>query len=54
MPAASCDASALERNIEFGRRYKITGTPTMIFGNGNRVPGAIAAAQVEKLLSEAK
>jgi thiol:disulfide interchange protein DsbC len=31
---------------------RITGTPTLVFGNGNRVPGAIAAAQVDKLLSQ--
>lgn len=52
--AASCDASALQRNLEFGRKYKITGTPTLIFADGQRVPGAIGAAQVEKFLAEAK
>ena len=52
--AASCDAAALARNLEFGKKHKITGTPTLIFANGSRVPGAIGAAQVEKLLAEAK
>jgi len=55
-PAAAagsdCDSSALNRNLEFARKMRITGTPTLVFGNGNRVPGAIAAAQVEKLLSQ--
>jgi thiol:disulfide interchange protein DsbC len=51
---ASCDVSALQRNVEFGRKYRITGTPTLIFADGSRVPGAIPAAQVEKFLSEAK
>jgi thiol:disulfide interchange protein DsbC len=46
-----CDASALARNTEFGRRHKITGTPTLIFADGSRVPGAIGAAEVEKLLA---
>lgn len=50
--ASDCDSSALNRNLEFARRMRITGTPTLVFGNGNRVPGAIAAAQVEKLLSQ--
>jgi thiol:disulfide interchange protein DsbC len=50
--AASCDASALARNVELGRKHKITGTPTLIFTNGNRVPGAIDDKQLEKLLSE--
>jgi thiol:disulfide interchange protein DsbC len=51
---AACDASALQRNVEFGKKYRITGTPTLIFADGNRVPGAIPAAQVEKFLAEAK
>lgn len=50
--AASCDASALARNVELGRKHKISGTPTLIFTNGNRVPGAIDDKQLEKLLSE--
>ncbi len=52
--AATCDVSALQRNVEFGRKYRITGTPTLIFADGSRVPGAIPAAQVEKFLAEAK
>jgi thiol:disulfide interchange protein DsbC len=53
-PAASCDTGALARNLEFGKKYKITGTPTLVFADGTRVPGAIGAAQVEKLLADAK
>jgi len=52
--AASCDTTALARNVEFGRKYKITGTPTMVFADGTRVPGAIPAQQVEKLLAAVK
>ncbi|MGI4779152.1 MAG: DsbC family protein [Janthinobacterium lividum] len=47
---AGCDVAALQRNVEFGRRYNITGTPTLIFADGSRSPGAIPAAQVEKQL----
>lgn len=50
----SCDSSALARNIEFGKKNRITGTPTVIFANGTRVPGAISAQQVETYLAEAK
>ena len=50
---ASCDTSALQRNLAFGKKYKITGTPTLIFANGARVPGAISAQDVEKRLAEA-
>ena len=52
--AANCDAAALERNVEIGHKYKISGTPTLIFGDGSRVPGAIAAADLEKRLGEVK
>lgn len=51
---AACDVTALNRNVEFGKKHKITGTPTLIFADGNRVPGAIPAAQVEKFLAEVK
>lgn len=51
---ASCDSSALARNIEFGKKHRITGTPTLIFADGTRVPGAISAQQVDKYLAEAK
>lgn len=53
-PAATCDAAALTRNVEFGKKNKITGTPTVLFADGNRVPGAIPATQVEKFLAEVK
>jgi thiol:disulfide interchange protein DsbC len=51
---ATCDTAAVARNVEFGKKYKITGTPTMFFVDGSRVPGAIDAAQVEKMLAAAK
>lgn len=52
--AASCDTSALNRNLEFGRKHRISGTPTLIFADGTRVPGAVSAAQVEKMLAQPK
>ena len=51
---ANCDATVLARNVEFGKKHKITGTPTLIFADGSRVPGAINAQQVEKFLTGAK
>ena len=50
--AASCDVKALERNLQLGRKHKITGTPTIIFADGSRVPGAIAATEVERRMNE--
>ena len=52
--AATCDVSALTRNVELGRTYKITGTPTLVFVDGSRVPGAIDAKEVEKRLNDVK
>ena len=50
---ATCNTAAIERNLEFGRKYKITGTPTLFAEDGMRVPGAINTAQIEKLLADA-
>ena len=51
--AAMCDTSALARNVEIGRKYKITGTPTLLFTNGARVPGAVDSKKIEQMLAEA-
>lgn len=51
-PAASCDSAAIGRNVELGRKHKITGTPTLIFADGSRVPGAIGVDQIEKRLAQ--
>jgi len=48
-----CDVDAIARNVALGRKHRISGTPTLIFANGSRVPGAIRAAQVEKYLADA-
>lgn len=53
-PTLKCDATAVARNVEFGKRARITGTPTMFFADGTRVPGAIPADRIEKMLSQAK
>ena len=50
-PAASCDTAAIQRNLALGRKHKITGTPTIIFQDGTRVPGAISSQEVEKRLA---
>jgi thiol:disulfide interchange protein DsbC len=50
-PNATCDVSAVTRNVEFGRKHKISGTPTMIMADGARVAGAMPSADVEKLLA---
>ena len=40
-------------NLALGKKHKITGTPTLIFADGSRVPGAVGAQEVEKRLAEA-
>ena len=54
VPKATCDTAAIDRIVEFGRKHKITGTPTLFFADGSRVPGAITSQQVEKFLADAK
>ena len=49
--AAHCD-TPIGKNLEFARKNNITGTPTLIFASGQRVPGAVSAEQLEKLLAQ--
>lgn len=49
-----CDTTAVTRNREYGRRLNISGTPTIFFGDGERVPGAIPLARIEQKLSQVK
>jgi thiol:disulfide interchange protein DsbC len=51
---ATCDASAVDTNVEFGKKYRITGTPMILLADGTRVPGAVPVAQIEKMLAEIK
>jgi thiol:disulfide interchange protein DsbC len=49
-----CDTSAVTKNQEFGRKLNITGTPTMFFADGERVPGAMPLARIEQKLTQVK
>jgi thiol:disulfide interchange protein DsbC len=48
-----CDAGALARNAALGRKHKVTGTPSLVFEDGKRVPGALPPEQIEKMLAAA-
>ena len=48
-----CDTAAITRNIEFGRKHRISGTPTLVFERGTRVTGALPAKQLERRLNSA-
>jgi thiol:disulfide interchange protein DsbC len=50
----SCDTGAIQRNLAFGQKYRITGTPALFFENGERVPGAMSGADLAKRLDEAR
>ncbi len=47
-----CDTTAVKKTIELGRKLAISGTPTLFFADGERVPGAVPIAQIEKKLGE--
>ena len=51
--ASTCENASLTRNVELGRKHKVEGTPTLIFSNGVRVPGAIDTKQIESHLAVA-
>ena len=46
----TCNTDALTANLDFAKKYRITGTPTLVFADGTRVPGAINTQQIEQQL----
>jgi thiol:disulfide interchange protein DsbC len=46
-------AHPIDRNVELGRKLRITGTPALVFADGVRVPGAIAPQEIERRLANA-
>ncbi len=52
--SANCDTAAIEANVEFGKKSRITGTPTLFFADGTRVVGAVPLAQIESQLANVK
>ena len=44
-------ANPVDATIALGQKLKVSGTPTLFFTNGQRVPGMVPAAQLEKLLA---
>nr|WP_236640429.1 DsbC family protein [Tepidimonas charontis] len=54
VPPNGCDTTALERNLAFGQKARITGTPTTFLADGRRVTGAIGLDRLEPMLNAAK
>ena len=50
----SCSTAAIDKVVELGKKYHVTGTPTIIFTDGSRIPGAIDAKSLENKLSQVK
>jgi thiol:disulfide interchange protein DsbC len=51
---AKCNTAAIDKSLAYGKEKRVTGTPTIIFENGERVPGAMPIAQFEKKIAELK
>jgi thiol:disulfide interchange protein DsbC len=51
--ASDCDVAALDRNLKLGQKYRVQGTPAVVFEDGTRAPGAVPAAQIESRIQAA-
>jgi thiol:disulfide interchange protein DsbC len=52
--AASCDTTALDKNLKLGQSMNVSGTPTVFLADGRRLPGAVGADRLEKELSSVR
>ena len=50
---AKCDFAAIERNVELGRKHRVSGTPATVFEDDSRLPGAVPGEQLDKQLGQA-
>ena len=53
-PAAVACTAPHEQVLALGKKMKITGTPTIIFADGSRIPGAIDAKALEEKFATVK
>ncbi len=57
-PAAAPEAcnpnASVDKVVDLGKKLKVTGTPTIFFTDGSRVPGAIDAKTLESRLASIK
>jgi len=51
--ATSCDSSGLERNLAFGEKHRIEGTPTLVFEDNSRASGVLTSAALDQRLTQA-
>lgn len=50
-PKASCEAP-IARLLELGRKLKVSGTPTIFFSNGRRIPGGLSGDRLRQAVEE--
>ncbi|MBQ0960208.1 DsbC family protein [Ideonella sp. 4Y11] len=50
--AGECDTAAIDRNSAMGRKYRVQGTPAIVFEDGSRSPGAMPSNLIEKRLAD--
>jgi thiol:disulfide interchange protein DsbC len=50
---AKCDAAAIARTVELGRKHRVQGTPAAVLEDGVRLPGAVPLDQLEKRVAAA-
>ena len=50
-PAGDCK-HPLQQNIELGRKLDVSGTPTIVFADGRRMPGAVPLDRIEATFKE--
>lgn len=51
--SAKCDATAIDKVSELGRRLNVRGTPALILADGTRVPGYMPAQRLEEAMARA-
>lgn len=52
--ATSCDTSSLARNAAVAQKLGVSGTPTLFFKDGSRLPGYAPVAEIKRLLDAVK
>jgi thiol:disulfide interchange protein DsbC len=52
-PGKYCE-TPISTLVQTGQKYRINGTPTLIFADGSVVPGMITADAIEKKLNSSK
>lgn len=52
-PVAACNTATIDQNIVLGKKLDVSGTPTLFFTDGKRVPGAISGDEINKRLAAA-